>query len=62
MSEVNKFSMEMLCIGTEVDGEGNIEPIFTVQFTTPDGTFRYPWKHLKESVRNWVEIERMEVP
>ena len=60
MSEVNKFSMEMLCIGTEVDNEGNIEPIFTVQFTTPDGTFRYPWKHLKESVKNWVEIEGRE--
>ena len=27
MCEVNKFSMEMLCVGTEVDGDGNIEPI-----------------------------------
>ena len=56
MSEVINVSMEMLCIGTEVDGDGNIEPILSVQFTTPEGTFRYPWKHLRETVLDWEKI------
>ena len=52
-----RFSMEMLSVGTEVGDDGKIEPILSVQFTTPGGTFRYPWKHLKETVVNWMGIE-----
>jgi hypothetical protein len=59
MSETNKFSIEMLSIGTEVSDDGKIEPILSVQFTTPNGTFRYPWKHLKETVGNWMKIEEV---
>ena len=56
MSEVINVSMEMLCVGTEVDGDGKVEPILSVQFTTPDGIFRYPWKHLRETVLDWEKV------
>lgn len=54
----NRFSMEMVSVGTEVGDDGKVEPIYSVQFTTPNGTFRYPWKHLKECVLNWIEVEK----
>jgi hypothetical protein len=59
MNEDNKnhFSMEMVSVGTEVGDDGKVEPIYSVQFTTPNGTFRYPWKHLKETMVNWMKIE-----
>ena len=57
-----RFSMEMVSVGTEVGDDGKVEPIYSVQFTTPNGTFRYPWNHLKETVVNWMGIEREEKP
>jgi len=53
-----KFSMEMLFVGTEVDDDGKVEPIYSVQFITPNGIFRYPWKHLKETCLNWIDVEK----
>ena len=53
-----KFSMEMISVGTEVHDDGRVEPIYTVQFTSHGQTFTYPWKHLKETVLHWAEIEK----
>lgn len=54
----NLFSMEMISGGTEVHEDGRIEPVYVVKFISNGQPFLYPWKHLKECVLNWIEVEK----
>lgn len=53
-----KVTMEMIVGSVEVDEVGNRKINRFVSFTTGDGHhIVYPWEALKQTVKQWIEIE-----
>ena len=53
------ITMEMVSGGTLVHDDGRVEPMYVVHFTTGNGHHLfYPWEGLKNTVLQWVEIEK----
>ena len=55
--------MELVSTGMKIDERTNSkEPILFVRFTTDDGReILYPWENLRETIKNWIEIEKNEI-
>ena len=54
-----RVDMEMIVGSVEVHEDGSKKVNYFVKFSTGDGhSIIYPWESLRETVKQWIEIEK----